>query len=144
MGLEQTDRTRRPRLAVGAVGDDRREADPAHAAPSSAAEVAAARVEEVGAAAGHAGPEVRADRAEHDDRPAGHVLAAVRADALDDGLGATVADGEAHPGPADEVEPAAGRAVQDGVAGDGLRRGSAASSGSGTTVIDPPDRPLPT
>ena len=44
------------------------------------------------------------------------------ADALDDGLGAAVADGEAHPGPADEVEPAAGRAVEHGVAGDRLRR----------------------
>ena len=51
-------------------------------------------------------PKLRPDRAQDDDRPAGHVLAAVRADALDDGLGAAVADGEAHPGPADEVEPA--------------------------------------
>ena len=105
--------------------------------------VPAARVVQVRPAAGHAGAEVRADRPEDDDRAAGHVLAAVRADPLDDRLGAAVADGEAHPGPADEVEPAAGRAVQHGVAGDRLATAaSAARSGSGATVIVPPDSPL--
>ena len=74
--------------------------------------VPAARVVQVRPATGHPGPEVGADRAEDDDGPAGHVLAAVRADPLDDGLGAAVADREAHPGPTDEVQPAAGRAVQ--------------------------------
>ena len=90
----------------------------------------AVRIVEIGAAAGHAGPEVRADRAEDHDDAAGHVLAAVLAEALDDRVGAGVADGEAHPGPADQVEPATGRAVQAGVAGDRLaarrpRRGPA-------------------
>ena len=37
--------------------------------------------------------------------------------------GAGVADGEAHPGPPDEVEPPAGRPVQDGVPGDRLAAG---------------------
>ena len=107
--------------------------------------VAAARVVEVGAAAGHPGPEVRPDGAEDDDRAAGHVLAAVRADALDHRLGAAVADREAHPGPTDEVEAAGGGAVEDRVPGDGLAgRPSAARSGSGATVIEPPDRPLAT
>ena len=46
----------------------------------------------------------------------------MRADPLDDGLGAAVADREAHPRPADEVQPAAGRAVEHGVAGDRLAR----------------------
>ena len=82
--------------------------------------MAAGRVVEVRPAAGHAGPEVRADRPEDHDRAAGHVLAAVRTDPLDDGLRAAVADREAHPGPSDEVQPAAGRAIEDGVAGDRL------------------------
>ena len=47
----------------------------------------------------------------------------MRADALDDRLGAAVADREAHPGPPDEVQPPGGRAVQDGVAGDRLAGG---------------------
>ena len=42
-----------------------------------------------------------------------------------------VADGEAHPRPADEVEPAAGRAVQHGVAGDRLGGGVGAEVGLG-------------
>ncbi len=83
--------------------------------------VAPGRVVEVRPAAGHPGPEVGADRTKDDDRAAGHVFAAVRADPLDDGLGAAVADREAHPRPADEVEPAGGRAVEHGVAGDRLR-----------------------
>ena len=41
----------------------------------------------------------------------------------DDRLGAAVADREPHPGAPDEVQPAAGRAVQDGVAGDRLAGG---------------------
>src|SRR6187401_2666824 len=62
-------------------------------------DVAAVRVVEIGPAAGHAGPEVRPDWAEDHDDAAGHVLAAVLAEALDDRLGAGVADGESHPGP---------------------------------------------
>ena len=93
--------------------------------------VAAARVVQVRPAAGHPGPEVGADRPEHDDRAAGHVLAAVRADPLDDRLGAAVADREAHPRPADEVQPPAGRAVEDGVAGDGLAGGVGRQVGLG-------------
>ena len=93
--------------------------------------VAPARVVEVGTAAGHAGAEVGADGAEDDDGAAGHVLAAVRADALDDGFGAGVPDGEAHPRAADQVQPAAGRAVQHGVAGDRLGGGVGAEVGFG-------------
>ena len=66
--------------------------------------MAAGRVVQVGATAGHARAEVRADRTEHDDRAAGHVLAAVRADALDHRLRPAVADREAHPGAPDEVQ----------------------------------------
>src|SRR4029079_14249888 len=65
-------------------------------------------------------PEVGADGAEYDDDPAGHVFAAVLAEALDDRLRAGGAHRAPHPGPADEVQPAAGRAVEAGVAGDRL------------------------
>ena len=120
--LEQTDELDDAGLAVGAIGEGSREADGAHAPLVERGRMAAARVVQVGAAAGHAGAEVGADGTEDDDGAAGHVLAAVRPDALDDGFGAGVADGEAHPRPADEVKPAAGRAVQHGVAGDRLGR----------------------
>ena len=73
-------------------------------------------------------------RGSTDDDAAGHVLAAVRADALDDRLRAAVADREAHPGPPDEVQPTAGRPVQDGVAGDRLAGGGPARSGSGRST----------
>ena len=99
--------------------------------------VAAARVVEVGPAAGHPGPEVGADRAEDDDRPAGHVFAAVRADPLDDGLGAAVADREAHPArPTRWSRPpvAPYRTVLPAIASDAA---SAARSGSGATVMRP-------
>jgi hypothetical protein len=86
--------------------------------------VATGRVEQVRAATGHAGAEVRSHRAEDDDGATGHVLAAVRTDALDDGGRPGVADREAHPGATDEVQSATGGAVQAGVAGDGLARGS--------------------
>ena len=46
-------------------------------------------------------------------------------------VGAAVADGEAHARPADEVEPAAGRAVEDGVAGDRLAGGLGREVGLG-------------
>ena len=85
--------------------------------------VAPARVVQVGAPAGHPCPEVGSDRSQDDDRAARHVLAAVRADALDDGLGARVPDGEAHPGPTDQVQAAPGRAIQAGVPGDRLPAG---------------------
>ena len=66
----------------------------------------------------------------------------MRADSLHHRLGAAVADGEAHPCPADQVEPPGRGSVQDGVAGDRLAsRRSRQRSGSGTTVtcrrIDP-------
>src|SRR5947209_7133305 len=48
-----------------------------------------------GHAAIHAGGEIGADPAENDGDAAGHILATVRAAALDDDLGAGVADGEA-------------------------------------------------
>ena len=105
----------------------------------------AGRVVEVRPATGHAGPEVGTDRSEDHHGAPGHVLAAMRADPLDDRFRAAVADREAHPGATDEVEPAGGRAVEHGVPGDRLAsRRSNARSGSGTTVIEPPDRPLAT
>ena len=84
---------------------------------SASCEVAVV-VEHVGDAAAHAGGEVAAGPAEHDDAPAGHVLAAVVADALDDGVGAAVAHGEALAGDAAEEGLAAGRAVERDVADD--------------------------
>ena len=82
--------------------------------------MASVRIEQVGAAAGHPRPEIRPDRAQDDNDAAGHVLAAVLAEALDDGLRAGIPDREPHPGPPDQVQPPAGRAVQAGVAGDRL------------------------
>ena len=78
--------------------------------------------------------------------------AAVRANALDDGVGARIADREAHPGPADDVQPAAGCAVQAGVAGEacpGRQRPSCRRPGRGagrvgSTITVPPDSPLAT
>ena len=119
--LEETDELDDPALAVGAVGEGRGEADGHHAAIVECGGVAPGRVVEIGPAAGHPGPEVGTDRTEDDDRAAGHVFAAVRADPLDHGLRAAVADREAHPRPPDEVEPAGGRAIEHGVAGDRLR-----------------------
>ena len=119
--LEQAEQFGEPHRAILAVGDDRGQPDGVDARIGEGRDVPARRVVEVRPPAGHPGPEVRADRPEDHHGPAGHVLAAVRADPLDDRLGAGVADGEAHPGPTDQVQPAAGRAVQDRVAGDGLR-----------------------
>src|SRR5258708_7967227 len=78
----------------------------------------AALVEHVGDAAGHAGAEVAAGAAEDDDAAAGHVFAAVVADALDDGVDAGVADGEALAGHAAEINLAGGGAVEGDVADD--------------------------
>ena len=111
------------RRAVLAVPGGSGEADRVHAPRVERGHVAAVGVVQVGPAAGHPRPEVGADGAEYDDDPAGHVFAAVLAEALDDRLRAGVAHGEPHPGPADEVQPAAGRAVQAGVAGDRLAGG---------------------
>ena len=61
---------------------------------------------------------LRPGAAEHDDAAAGHVLAAVVADALDDGVRAGVAHGEALAREAAEERAALGRAVEDGVADD--------------------------
>ena len=72
----------------------------------------------VGDAAAHAGGEVAPGRPEHDHAAAGHVLAAVVADALDDRLGARVADREPLAGEAAEERPPGGGAVQHGVADD--------------------------
>ena len=136
---------RRAARAVLAVRDDGRQPDaPATLRVVERGHVAARRVVEVRPAAGHPGAEVRADRPEDDDGPAGHVLAAVRADALDDRLGAGVADREAHPGPADDVQPAAGRAVQAGVAGDAPRTPASRRGRARARRRRPPDRPLPT
>ena len=74
-------------------------------------------------AAGHAGAEVAARRSEHDDPPAGHVLAAVVADALDDRGRAGVAHAEPLADDAAQERLAAGRAVEDDVAGDDVLLG---------------------
>ena len=74
-------------------------------------------VVDVRLATGHARAEVVAERAEDHDRSAGHVLARVVARALDHGGGAAVADAEPLPHPAGDEELPAGRAVEDGVAG---------------------------
>ena len=129
MRLEQADELDHAGLTVGPVSEGGREPDGAHAPLVERGRVPAARVVQVRPAAGHPGAEVGADGTENDDGPAGHVFAAVRADALDDRLRAAVADREAHPRPTDEVEPAAGRAVEDGVAGDRLGRGVGAEVG---------------
>ena len=74
-------------------------------------------------AARHPGREVATGRAEDHRPPAGHVLAAVVADALDDRGRARVADAEPlADDPADE-HVAAGRAVEDDVAGDDVLLG---------------------
>ena len=57
-------------------------------------------------------------RAEDQDAPGGHVFAAVIADALNDGVGAAVADGKAFAGDAPDVGLAARRAVERDVADD--------------------------
>src|SRR5712692_578235 len=68
-------------------------------------------------AAGHARAEVPSERAENDNGPVRHVFTSVAADALDDGGRARVADGEALARRAGQEELAAGRAVEDRVAG---------------------------
>ena len=75
-----------------------------------------------GDAVRHARAEVVAGRSEHRDHAAGHVLAAMVADALDDGRGAAVADPEALASATGGKEVAAGGAIENGVAGDDLRR----------------------
>src|SRR5262249_12020198 len=62
--------------------------------------------------------------AEPADAPAGHVLAAVVADALDDGVRARVAHGEALARAAAEERAPGRRAVEDGVADDDLLLGA--------------------
>ena len=98
VGDEQPSQVADEEVGIVATRDGVSEPTDRHRAFVDPGGVRAARIEEVGTTAGHAGAEVRSDRAEHDHDAAGHVLAAVRADALDDRLGATVADGEALPG----------------------------------------------
>ena len=145
MVLEEADQLVDAPRAVLALAHHARQAGRGDALAVERRHVAAGRVVEVGPAAGHPGAEVRADRSEDDDGPAGHVLAAVRPDALDDGLGARVADREAHPGPPDEVQPAR-RWRRTGTVLPAIASPAAATarSGSGTIVTRPPDRPLPT
>ena len=102
--VEEPDELDDARLAVGRSASAEASRTATTLRSSSAAACRPARVVEIGPAAGHPRPEVGADGTEHDDGPAGHVFAAVRADPLDDGLGAAVADREAHPRPTDEVQ----------------------------------------
>ena len=106
---------------VGAVADHGRQPGRRNARPGQGRRRAPRRIEQVGPAAGHPGPEVGTDRAQDDHDPAGHVFAAVRAEPLDDRLRAAVADGEAHPGPADEMESPCRRPEQAHVADQGGR-----------------------
>ena len=88
--------------------------------------------------------EVDARRPEDHHAAAGHVLAAVVAHALDHGAGAAVADGEPLAGAAVDVDLAAGRAVEQHVAGDDVRRRiDTPRPADGLTTILPPDSPLP-
>ena len=101
-------------------------------------------IEQVRDAAAHAGGEVAAGRAEDQHPAAGHVLAAVVADALDDGGGARVAHAEPLPDQAAQEHLAGGGAVEDDVAGDDVVLGRERSSPpAGSTMMRPPDRPLP-
>ena len=79
-------------------------------------------IQHIGDAAAHARGEVAAHGADHHHAAAGHVLATVVADALDDGLGAAVADGETLAGTAAEEGLAAGGAVEGHVADDDVLR----------------------
>ena len=87
----------------------------------------ASLIQHVADAAGHAGTKVAACGAENDDAAARHVFAAVVTDALDDGADAGVADGEALPGHAADVDFAGSGAVERHVADGhvllGLERG---------------------
>src|SRR5215831_19710147 len=74
------------------------------------------RIEQEAFATRHAGAEVSAVRTEDDDGAARHVLARVVTDALDDSNGPRVADGEALARRAGNVELAARRSVEGGIA----------------------------
>ena len=80
----------------------------------------AVRVVDEGHAAGHAGREVEAHRPEDRDDAAGHVFAAVGPAAFDDRRRPRVADGEALAGKAGGEQPARRRAVEHGVADEGV------------------------
>src|SRR5690606_19078976 len=71
-------------------------------------------------AVGHAGAEVEAGLPEHHHPAASHVLAAMIADALDNRRRAAVANREALADLACDEECAAGRAVEDRIAGNRL------------------------
>ena len=121
------------RAGLGVVALDQRRAavsacSPATSARSTSSGLTSGRSsrQHEGEPARHAGREVAPGRAEHDHHAAGHVLAAVVADALDDRGRAGVADREPLADPAAQVQLAAGRSIEDGVAGDDLLLGGAA------------------
>src|SRR5690606_2796412 len=85
----------------------------------TAVDEAMVEIQYEGRAAGHAGAEVETGRAEHADHAAGHVLTAVVADAFNHGVSTRVAHRETLAGHARRKQPAAGGAIQAGVAHDG-------------------------
>mmetsp|Transcript_7112 Transcript_7112/g.11612 ORF Transcript_7112/g.11612 Transcript_7112/m.11612 type:complete len:430 (+) Transcript_7112:1278-2567(+) len=80
------------------------------------------RVIEIRHPAGHARAKVCANLAQDHGHAAGHVFTAVRPTALNDNLGSRVAHGEAFTRPPRSKEIAIGRAVQNGVADNGVLR----------------------
>src|SRR5258706_1113203 len=120
MGIEQPAQLRGKLRTVGAGRDRARETGAGHTPDVEGSEMPPVGVVQEGATAGHPRPEVRPDRPENHDGAAGHVLTAVWSEALDHGPRPGVADAEPHPGSADDVEAAARRAVETGVARDRL------------------------
>src|SRR5579883_1872190 len=104
----------------------------------------AALVEHVGNAVRHAGAKVASRLTEDDYHALGHVLAAVVAHAFDDGQRAAVAHREALAGSPGHEELAARRAVQHGVADDGVLVACETASRGGRTTTSPPPIPLAT
>jgi hypothetical protein len=122
VGLEQPHELDQAGLTVGPSRECGAEPDRRDASFVESRSVPTGRVVEIGPAAGHAGPEVGPDRSQNDDDAPGHVFAAVWADPLHHRLRAAVADREAHPRPADQMEPARRRPIEHGVAGDRFGR----------------------
>ena len=83
------------------------------------------RIEHVGGSPGHARGKVPPHVSQHHDRTRGHVLAAMVAHALNDRAGSAVAHGKALSRPPRGKQPAAGGAIEDGIAEDDVPIGHA-------------------
>src|SRR5579883_2707993 len=77
-------------------------------------------IQHIGHASGHTSAKVRPGFAEHNDDTAGHVFAGVRANALNHSQGAAVAHRETLARASSREELPAGRAVEHGIAQDGV------------------------